>query len=283
MDLTSDSKIPQAEFLFFPGGEPHVKLETIEDDQVFIRALIPTWEHFGELMVLLNALYHQDKVVTLFLPYFPGARQDRNPNGNTPLTVEMYAKILAPYVHRLIVFDLHSNTGGEILSKYFDRVVFCHPFQIPQYHFPVLFHGIIAPDKGAVERASLVASRIYNNISVIQCEKVRDFDSGKITGFTMDPLPYDPYPTNYLVVDDICDGGWTFNELAKAWEQDPRAANSKLYLYVSHGIFSKGVSNISPTYEKIITTDSFYPQFNGDDRVHVIPLEFITQWYLQED
>ena len=83
MDFTQDDRIPEAEFLFFPGGEPHVKLQTIEDDKVFIRALIPTWKHFGELIVLLNALHHQHKEVTLFMPYFPGARQDRNPDGNT--------------------------------------------------------------------------------------------------------------------------------------------------------------------------------------------------------
>ncbi len=290
IDLTDPMKPPPGiEFLFFPGGEPHVKLDTIEDDKVFVGASITQWEFFGELVVLLNALHHQNKEVTLFIPYFPGARQDRNPGGNTPLTVEIYGKILAPYVNHLIVFDLHSHLGVEILSKLFPKVSYFHPFQIPEDLLPEdmeLIDGIIVPDKGAVERATLVAAHLYHNCPIVQCEKIRDFDSGKILGFEMPALPS---AGSYLVVDDICDGGWTFNELAEAFSKDPHFQQSELHLYISHGIFSKGLQAISPIYDSITCTDSFYegPWRKEDNpyRVdpYVIPLDFITQMHLKEN
>jgi hypoxanthine phosphoribosyltransferase len=62
---------------------------------------------------------------------------------------------------------------------------------------------------------------------------------------------------NYLVVDDICDGGGTFNLLAEAFQKDPHAAKSDLSLYVSHGIFSKGIRAINDRYVNIFTTDSW--------------------------
>ena len=56
-----------------------------------------------------------------------------------------------------------------------------------------------------------------------------------------------------LIVDDICDGGATFVGLAK----ELRAAGAKkVYLYVTHGIFSKGLP--LEGIDKVFTTDSYF-------------------------
>lgn len=54
-----------------------------------------------------------------------------------------------------------------------------------------------------------------------------------------------------LIVDDICDGGATFLKIAK------ELPNTNLYLYVTHGIFSKGLGDLSRYFIKIFSTDSF--------------------------
>jgi len=57
-----------------------------------------------------------------------------------------------------------------------------------------------------------------------------------------------------LIVDDICDGGGTFLGLAK----ELKSKNAgKLYLAISHGIFSKGFESLAKDFQKIFTTDSF--------------------------
>jgi phosphoribosylpyrophosphate synthetase len=76
----------------------------------------------------------------------------------------------------------------------------------------------------------------------------------------------------HIIVDDICDGGGTFNLLAEAWKRK-NPAYSKLELFVSHGIFSKGLDAIDPVIEHITTTDSWC---KGNsyirDRLTVLPL-----------
>ena len=58
-----------------------------------------------------------------------------------------------------------------------------------------------------------------------------------------------------VIVDDICDGGRTFIELAKVLKE--RGAG-KIGLFVTHGIFSQGVGVLFDNgIDFIYTTDSF--------------------------
>ena len=52
----------------------------------------------------------------------------------------------------------------------------------------------------------------------------------------------------FLIVDDICDGGRTFLEAAKILKEE---TTGKLFLYVTHGIFSKGIDELLEHYEHI--------------------------------
>jgi phosphoribosylpyrophosphate synthetase len=54
-----------------------------------------------------------------------------------------------------------------------------------------------------------------------------------------------------IIVDDICDGGRTFIEIAK---QLPNT--NSLTLVITHGIFSKGLKELEAYFDKIITTNS---------------------------
>jgi ribose-phosphate pyrophosphokinase len=59
----------------------------------------------------------------------------------------------------------------------------------------------------------------------------------------------------YVIIDDICDGGRTFVELAKAIKDGRPTA--KIYLVVTHGIFSAGYDQLGEYFEKIYTTNSY--------------------------
>jgi len=54
---------------------------------------------------------------------------------------------------------------------------------------------------------------------------------------------------NILIVDDICDGGATFNQAAQILKEKG-AVN--LYLYVTHGIFIKGLDLLQENFEHIV-------------------------------
>lgn len=261
---SDDYKASGVDAFFFPGGEPHVKIPQFQDD-VLLYLKLRTWNDVGLAAALIDALERQDKWFRVFIPYFPGARQDRT-DGHSPLTLDLMGRVLGRGVKFSIdVFDPHSDAIHERMN------VFVHmPCDLP-YEPSEGVAGVIAPDAGAVRRAALFRDTFYHNAPLIECSKMRDFKSGKFVGYDMPDLKS---VGHYVVVDDICDGGGTFNLLAERFDLDQFGSDSTLELFVSHGIFSKGLSAISPLYERITTTDSWchLHHCGTDPRLTVIPL-----------
>jgi ribose-phosphate pyrophosphokinase len=255
--------------MWFPGGEPHVKVPASLTGNVLAFLKLRTWADVGIAGCLIDALCRDSNVETLatFIPYFPGARQDKvKRNGSddpfSPLTLALMADFLT-HENYTAVFDAHSRV-------LFD---FCRPIsnvmpkdlRLPIAHDVV---GIIAPDEGAVERAASFRNMFYPQANILQCRKRRDPITGKLSGYEMPKLPA---IGRYMIVDDICDGGGTFNLLADEFIEDEYFHGSRLELFVSHGIFSKSLENISPVIERITTTDSWC-QLKNSERLTVIPL-----------
>lgn len=264
--IDSDNYIEHGiETFFFSGGEPHAKLPEFGKQNILLFLKLRTWNDVGLAACVMDALANQEQKSLLvqeqgedvkrrvLMPYFPGGRQDRT-DGNTPLTVRMVAPLLARGpIH---VFDPHSkstinylNAASEVLCPSRGNIA---TKWMPSDLRPALprYDGVIAPDNGAMDRA-LNMSRYLGDTVCITADKVREFSTGKILKYDIRML-YEP-GERYLVVDDICDGGATFNILADSVPKDV-----KLDLWVSHGIFSRGIDAISPRYERIFTTDSWY-------------------------
>ena len=256
------------ETMFFPGGEPHIKLPkkfNANRDYIKLFLKLRTWNDVGIAVCLLDTLDRRDEDVTdVFIPYFPGARQDKALDRYSPYTVSIMERALgggAP----LSVFDPHSAVLESIASlrHVYD---FCDLRYDVDPEEPVV--GIIAPDAGAVYRAQRFREQFYPDAALVKCEKVRNQRTGQITHYEMGDLYEEG---TYIVVDDICDGGGTFNLLAEAFDADELGKSSNLELIVSHGIFSKGLDAVSPRYRKIVTTDSWC-RLPSSGRLKVMPL-----------
>lgn len=127
----------------------------------------------------------------------------------------------------------------------------------------------IAPDKGAVKK---------NTNPDLVFDKVRDVTNGKITGMSIvHAVPKDSRVKDYLVVDDLCEGGRTFLELADVFKRDYDSI-ARLHLYVTHGLFTNNAipkllekySNIYVYIMKQSTYDALTDQ--QKQRVHVVTL-----------
>lgn len=268
------------ETLFFPGGEPHARIPAnFGPALLYLKAR--TWNDVGLALCVLDALFQQQKGqqfhrIWMFCPYFPGARQDRT-DLQTPITAQMMLKMfMTSPVDRIFTFDAHSGVVGN--TVYHNFMPSDLPINKLYSHAPY----IIIPDAGAKKRCEDFDSMFHSSYDLIQCEKHRDFATGKFTGFKMPKLPG---PATYLIVDDICDGGGTFNLLADEFKKDSVSGFSRLHLWVSHGIFSRGEVNISPVIEKIYTTDSFYKEMVAHEvlspRTEVISLQPIIDEILE--
>jgi ribose-phosphate pyrophosphokinase len=252
------------ETMVFPGGEPHVKLPEFSGE-VLLFLKLRSWSDVGFAALVADSMSRSGaSTVRSFVPYFPAARQDRAPDGRAPFTLRYTSLLLSPGRERgVIVFDPHSPVIFS--TAQIDRAFMPGDLDIPRRRDVV---GIIAPDKGAAERARKFRDAFYPGAVLIQCAKRRDPASGSLSGYTMPPLPG---RGRYIIVDDICDGGGTFNLLAHEFKADPLADGSRLELFVSHGIFSKGLTAIDPVIEHITTTDSWC-RLASDARLTVLPL-----------
>ncbi len=236
----------------FYGGEPHIKIEPVFDasQPVTITHRLNSFNRLGEVCVAVDALRRMGvKEINLFIPYFPGARQDRIMIPGEPLTVKVYADIInAMGFAQVTVFDPHSEVAPALLNNC--RIV-------PNYGFveEVLKRigndvKLISPDGGALKKIYKL-SEYLGGAAVVECSKSRDVKTGRLSGFKV--YEDDLAGADCLIVDDICDGGGTFTGLA----EELRKKNAgRLYLAVSHGIFSKGFEMFG-NFEALYTTDSF--------------------------
>ncbi|UDL16755.1 phosphoribosyl transferase [Arthrobacter phage Atuin] len=259
----------------FPAGEAHIKVEpkrSIEKTEIAI--IQPSADSLHDDLFKLamwnDYLYTKPNTdAVLILPYFPGARADRiSPGVEEPFGLGVYAEFISNLtLKQVIIFDPHSSATETVLQGEFPEltVVESHElFSQPWIEMQIRanYSGIIAPDKGAVERASAVADVL--GLPVYTAEKKRDPETGKLTGFSVDlPDKNEAGFTNYfLIVDDICDRGGTFLGLVEASGLE----FGRIDLFVSHGVFSSDAIKILPEkFEQIWTTNSYNPNRELND------------------
>ncbi len=235
----------------FSGGEPHIKIQPFDSsDEIAIIHRLNSFNDLGLLCVAVDALRRMDiKVINLFIPYFPAARQDRVMIPGEPLSVKVYADILnAMQLNKVTVFDAHSEVTPALVNNCV--IIPNHEFikqVIKKIGNDVI---LISPDGGALKKIYKV-SEYLGGVEVVECSKSRDVKTGKLKGFKV--YADDLKGASCLIVDDICDGGGTFIGLA---EELKNKNAGKLYLAVSHGIFNKGFDDLK-CFETIFTTDSF--------------------------
>lgn len=259
----------------YSDGTPMVKTDQwgaiVEHaDTMILRA--DSLHEFTTAMYLVDAISERGGFIrNLVLPYLPGARQDRsNPTGDVLFTAKSVAEdINRRYFAKVISVDPHSPVMPSLIMNFVE-----YPLEEIAGMLWHGYTGIIAPDKGAKDRAQRVA--LAMGLPVYYGSKVRDVSTGALAGFEVEELPKGGH---FLVVDDICDGGGTFIGLGEKIREQGCFAD----LYVTHGIFSKGSRALRETFKSIYTTDtrlSWYGQpdgrTSGITRINVV--EFMSNY-----
>ena len=251
--FVSDAQSIPFESFTFPGGEPHIRITTdlSQVKEVYLSHRIRSFSDMGLLLVCMDAVRRAGVAhIHLHLPYFPGARQDRVMTPGESLTVKVYADLLnASGITSLHIFDPHSEVTPALLNN-------CHSHTNHTFIARVmedLRQGtkLISPDAGALKKIYRLASFLQIS-DIVECGKSRNVITGELSGFTVGVD--DLNGADCLIIDDICDGGGTFLGLASELKKKNAG---KLYLAISHGIFSNGLEQLTEIFEKIYCTDSF--------------------------
>lgn len=230
----------------FPDGQPHFQLLTKDDaDTVTIESRIKNPDELFKVVMAGEVLHKHYRYVDLDIRYLMAARMDRRIDNFQPFTLDLVAGMLHKF-EAIRILDPHSVESSILLGA--EAVL---PTHIVDQAIQMVGRGvtIVTPDKGAIERTALLTKGATG--PRVQALKHRDQQTGQITGMTLEN-PKDVGEI-CLIVDDICDGGATFTSLASLLKD---AGAKEIYLYVTHGIFSKKLP--LPNITRIFTTDSFY-------------------------
>lgn len=237
----------------FPGGEVHIAVnESFADhipQMIRITAHLRSPADQMALFMLTDAIRRACRApIHLHMPYVPYARQDRVCNPGEALAAKVFCQMInAQGYESVIIFDPHSDVVPALL----DRVVVKDVAEAIDHvlEWPVFANGVtfIAPDAGAQKRVLKLAKR-FGVDSVVCADKVRDTKTGEVRGIAINGVFPAGMPA--LVIDDICDGGATFVALSEQVAVN-QSLDAPLYLYVSHGIFSKGVGHVAEHYNHV--------------------------------
>ncbi len=234
INLFSDNE--QVELKTFAGGECHVRLlqSFSEDDKLQINTRLNSSDDLMTFCLTVDAMRRMGvKHIQAFFPYVPYARQDRVMTVGEPLSVKVFATIInSLQLNKVIVFDAHSDVAVALLDNCCN--LFNHQMVSESIkRLNIDNYVLVSPDLGAYKKVDKLAHAISYKGEIATGIKVRDLLTGQIT--KSDVLCSDLNGKTCIVVDDICDGGRTFIELARSLK-DKNAG--KLILIVSHGIFS---------------------------------------------
>lgn len=259
----------------FKSGENQTRLTELVSDQVKL-----DFRYSGDAS-LLRLAHAVDSLrrggvtrLSLFCPYFPGARQDRACYEGDSLGVKVYADFINSLrFDDVEVFDAHSDVVGAVVNNC--RVRPNHDFVVGCLEQAGLRWGafnLVSPDAGANKKVFSLASHLRANkfgVAVVRADKKRNPENGEIEGTQVfaDSL----LGSTCVIVDDIISGGRTFTSLATELH---RLGASRVLLIVSH---HEGVASERALRENhihgVYTTDSLpLACLNPSNFTHILPL-----------
>jgi ribose-phosphate pyrophosphokinase len=273
----------------FPDGQQSVTLEinmshltAVHSGGVQIKSRLNNFRDL-ELIVCATAALRNTgiKNIQLYTPYFMGARSDRR---FTEGDANYLKQVICPIINSqkfesVTILDPHS----DVLEACLDNFVKINNHDIVKQALTAIDNKndaqdrivLVSPDAGAYKKIFDVAQKFGIN-KIITATKVRDVRTGKIL-HTEIPTLDQHEDLQYVIIDDICDGGRTFLELAKAIHDSRPTA--KVYLVVTHGIFSNGFLELSREIEKIYCSNSYSDRNDIEhDSQYTVRKEFLTQF-----
>lgn len=248
------------DYTVFSGGEINLRLKNnaLKVNYIRVEASIADSDGVMALAMTKNALeeLYPRVPVELKLGYVPYARQDRVCNAGEALSIKVFCDMINNMdFSKVTILDPHSDVTPALLDRC--KIVTVEQILAKYLELDNALHllpgalTLVAPDAGATKKVDKVAT-CFGGLEVIQGLKKRDTATGKLSGFD---YMGDVKGKKLLIVDDLGDGMGTFIGLAKKLREGGAVS---IALYISHGIFSKGIEVVLDNgIDEVYTTNSF--------------------------
>lgn len=277
------SEIPY-EIYRFPDGQQSIRIDkpffAPNEIEVMMIARLNTFKDLEVIIAANQALKGMGvKEVNLKVPYFLGSRSDRKFEDGS---VNYIKHVISPIINMqgfksVIVIDPHSDVLEACLENY-KKVdnSFLLSWALPKIDNKDSAQertAFISPDAGALKKIFDLAKR-FGVKKIVTAAKVRELSTGKIVKTELPPTDWTGIQ-QAVIIDDICDGGRTFNELSKALRES--GFEGKIYLIVTHGIFSQSFLELSRNFEAIFSTNSYSDIDVESHSDYTVDKEFLQQ------
>jgi ribose-phosphate pyrophosphokinase len=238
----------------FADGEIMVEIgENVRGRDVFVvqSTSTPVNHNLMELLIIIDALKRASAWrITVVLPYYGYARQDRKVAPRVPISAKLVADLITVAGgHRVISLDLHANQIQGFFNIPVDNL-FAAPVMLAymREHFKDNL-VIVSPDAGGVERARAFAKRLDASLAIIDKRR----EKGGLAKAMQVVGDVKGKPT--IILDDMVDTGGTLTEAAKALtDQGAASVNACCTHAVLSGSAVARIENSS--IENLIVTDS---------------------------
>lgn len=194
------------------------------------------FDHEGEVIQLAQIadLFRANGTpkINLHMDFLPYARQDKPISNTATFALATFAKIInSCNFNKVTTYDVHSKVALKLISKLESTI----PYDVVNKTIKETRATLIAyPDQSAYIKY------VNDDQNCIWAVKVREPLTGNIMGLEINnPLVVNE--KRVLIVDDICDGGATFKAIS---EKLLTLGAVNVDLYVTHGIFSKGLDTL---------------------------------------
>lgn len=249
------------EFITFPNNEKRLDMpkDILIDDNIIVWRY-ETDASIFELFLLDDAMKSYGATYKLFIGYMPYSRMDRVKEEGTAFSLDVLVQLMTKLkaLKSIEILDPHSPITLEKFKEYGVNASESS-FSMAKDTFDYtrlnpLNAWVVFPDKGAAQRYDYEA---YPN--VIICEKVRNFETGKIESIQAKIHKETKTPSKdapIIIIDDLCSYGGTFVGAIEAIETDLKIKSENNWLIVTHAEEAMTKAGIPNTFNKVFATDS---------------------------
>ena len=238
----------------FSDGETYVQIEeNVRGADVFMvqPTCDPVNEHLMQLLLLIDALKRASaRRITVVIPYFGYARQDRKDKPRVPVSSKLVADLLTTAgADRALVVDLHAPQIQGFFNIPVDHL-FASPVLVGHFkdlNLPDL--TVVSPDAGGVERARFFAKKMDSALAIVDKRRV-EMDVTEVMH-----VIGDVNGRTCLILDDIID---TAGTLVKTSQALLDAGARAVHACATHAVLSgPAIERISQSnLAEVVVTDT---------------------------
>ena len=226
--------VGEAKLQRFADGEVYFQLlENVRGVDVFVvqPTCYPVDQHLVELLIMIDALKRASAArITVVVPYYGYARQDRKDRPRVAISAKLIADLLTTAgANRALFVDLHAAQIQGFFNIPVDHL-FASPVLVSYFRELALPNLIVvSPDAGGVERARFFAQKMGAPLAIVDKRRT-DLNVAEVMH-----VVGDVNGKTCLIIDDIID---TAGTLVKTVDALYASGATGVYACASHAVLS---------------------------------------------